>query len=170
MQEPIMFADDTKFFYPVNILKQFTKNWMKNLKRLVTGSWKISYPKITVKQKCTPFHKKISRRWFIFEVTSFIMIVDNDIERKAAIKILRVTLDESITWEEHIRTAEIKLAKNIGSLYPAKPLLHEESLKSIYFAYIYSYLNYASIGWASSYRSKLKIISLSSKTSCTYCL
>ena len=31
---------------------------MKNLKRLVTGSWQISYPKITVKQKYTPFHKK----------------------------------------------------------------------------------------------------------------
>ena len=86
------------------------------------------------------------------------MILDNDIERKAAIKILRVTLDENITWEEHIRIAEIKLAKNTGSLYPTKPLLHEKSLQSIYFAYIYSYLNYASIGWASSYRSKHKII------------
>ena len=34
-------------------------------------------------------------------------------------------LDENISGEEHIRTVETKLAKNIGLLYRAK-LLHEE--------------------------------------------
>ena len=48
-------------------------------------------------------------------------------------------LDENISWEEHIRTVETKLAKNIGLLYRAKPF------ESIYFAYIHSYLNYANI-------------------------
>ena len=67
-------------------------------------------------------------------------------------------LDENISWEEHIRTVETKLAKNIGLLYSAKPLLEEKSLKSIYFAYIHSYLNYANIAWASTYRTKLKTI------------
>ena len=67
-------------------------------------------------------------------------------------------LDENISWEEHICKDEIKLAKNIGLLYCAKPLLEEKSLKSIYFAYIHSYLNYANIEWVSTYRTKLKTI------------
>ena len=67
-------------------------------------------------------------------------------------------LDENITWEKHIRTIESKLAKNIGLLYRAKPLLQVKSLKSIYFAYIHSYLNYANIAWGSTYRTKLKTI------------
>ena len=45
-------------------------------------------------------------------------------------------LDENISWEERILTVETKLAKNIGLLYRAKPLLKEKSLKSIYFSKI----------------------------------
>ena len=43
-------------------------------------------------------------------------------------------------------------------LYRAKPLLQAKSLKSIYFVYIHSYLNYANIAWGSTYRNKLKTI------------
>ena len=67
-------------------------------------------------------------------------------------------LDENISWEEHIHTVESKLAKNIRLLYSIKPLLEEKSLKSIYFAYSHSYLNYANIAWASTYRTELKTI------------
>ena len=74
-------------------------------------------------------------------------------------------LDENISWEEHNRTVETKLAKNIGLLYRAKTLLEEKSLKSVYFAYIHSYLNYANIAWASSYRAKLKTIHFHQKHS-----
>ena len=35
--------------------------------------------------------------------------------------------------------------------------LDEDSLKTIYFSYIHSYLNYANIAWASTYATKLKI-------------
>ena len=54
-------------------------------------------------------------------------------------------LDENTSWEEHIRIFETKLTKKIELLYRAKPLLEEKYLKSIYFAYIHSYLNYANI-------------------------
>ena len=43
-----------------------------------------------------------------------------------------------------------KIAKNIGLLYLAKPYLDETSLKTLYFSYIHSYLNYANIAWAST--------------------
>ena len=67
-------------------------------------------------------------------------------------------LDENIAWEKHIRTIESKLAKNIGLHYHAKPLLQVKSLKSTYFAYIHSYLDYANIARGSTYRAKLKTI------------
>ena len=43
-------------------------------------------------------------------------------KKKASNKFLGVMLDENISWEEHIRSVETKLAKNIGLLYSAKPL------------------------------------------------
>ena len=63
-----------------------------------------------------------------------------------------------MSCEEHIRTIETKLPKNIGLLYRAKTLLEEKCFKSIHFAYIHSYLNYANIAWASNYRTNLKTI------------
>ena len=67
-------------------------------------------------------------------------------------------LDEHITWNKHIKTIGKKLAKNIGLLYKARVLLDKESVKTIYFSCIHSYLNYANIAWASTYFTKLKPI------------
>ena len=67
-------------------------------------------------------------------------------------------LEENISCEEHICTIETKVAKNIGLLYRAKTLLEEKCLKTIHFAYIHSYLNYANIAWTSNYRANLKTI------------
>ena len=39
-----------------------------------------------------------------------------------------------------------------------RQFLDKESLKTIYFSYIHSYLNYANIAWASTYFTKLKTI------------
>ena len=71
------------------------------------------------------------------------MIGNNNIERKSSIKFLGVMLDEHISWNDHVRTVENKIAKNIGLLYRVSQFLDEDSLKTVYFSYIHSYLNYA---------------------------
>ena len=75
-------------------------------------------------------------------------------------------LDEHISWNDHIKTVENKLAKNIGLLNRASYFLNEHSLKTIYFSYIHSYLNYANIAWfamGSTYVTKLQKINLLQK-------
>ena len=72
-------------------------------------------------------------------------------------------LDKHISWNDHIKTIESKLAKKIGLLNHAPFFLNEHSLKAIYFSYIHSYLNYANIAWASTYVTKLKKINLLQK-------
>ena len=61
------------------------------------------------------------------------------IKRKSSVKFLGVMLDENISWKDHIKTIEKKIAKNIGLLYLAKPYLDETTLKTIYF-YIYIHI------------------------------
>ena len=78
------------------------------------------------------------------------------IKKKSSVKFLGVILDENISWKDHIKTIEKKLAKNIGLLYRTKPYLDETSLKTIYFSYIHSCLNYANIACASTRITKLK--------------
>ena len=64
-------------------------------------------------------------------------------------------LDEKISWNNQIKTRN-KLAKSIGLLNRASYFLNEIFLKTIYFSYIHSYLNYTNIAWASTYATKIK--------------
>ena len=70
-------------------------------------------------------------------------------------------LGEYISWIDHVRTLENEIAKNIGLLY--RQFLNEDSLKTLYFSYIHSYLNYANIAWESMYATKLKRVYLKQK-------
>ena len=62
----------------------------------------------------------------------------------------------NLTWRDYVHTVENKTAKNIGLLYQGKHYLDDNWLRKIYFAYIYTYLNYANIPWASTHKIKLK--------------
>ena len=145
-----MFADDANLFCSHKNIHQLFAKFNEELENI--GDW-FKANKLSLnnkKTKYTLFHKSVK-------------IGNNQIERKKAIKFLGVMLDENVNWQVHIRTVENKIAKNIGLLYRAKYLLNESSLKCIYFAYIHSYLNYANVAWASTYRTKLKAIYLLQK-------
>ena len=43
-------------------------------------------------------------------------------------------------------------------MYKAKPFLVEDSVLSLYFSYIHSYINYANLAWASTHKINLKKI------------
>ena len=68
------------------------------------------------KNKYTLFQKNSSKGDLPLKLPP-LKIADHNIERKTTIKFLGVMLDENISWEEHIRTVQTKLAKNIGLLY-----------------------------------------------------
>ena len=69
-------------------------------------------------------------------------------------------LDEHKSLIDHVKTVENKIAKNPGLLYCISQFLNEDSLKTVYFVYIDSYLNYTNIAWASTYAMKLKSVYL----------
>ena len=160
--DPIMFADDTNLFYSHKNIHQLFAKVNEELEKI--GDW-FKANKLSLnnkKTKYTLFYKNSIKDDLPLKLPD-LKIANNEIERKQAIKFLGVMLDENVNWQEHIRTLEIKIAKNIGLLYRAKYLLNESSVKCIYFAYIHSYLNYANITWATTYRTKLKAIYLLQK-------
>ena len=71
-------------------------------------------------------------------------------------KFLGVLLDDNLSWKEHIKYLENKIAENIGLMYRVKQLLDKESLLALYYSYIHSYLNYANLAWGSTYLTNLK--------------
>ena len=160
--DPIMFADDTNLFYShkdINILfntvnKELIKinDWFK-ANKLSLNIKKTNY---------TLFHKPSAKNMIPIKLP-ILAINNKPIGRRKSIKFLGVILDENITWKDHIKTVENKISKNIGLLYRAKQFLDTNSIKSLYFSYIHSYLNYANIAWASTQKTKLNRIYIKQK-------
>ena len=79
-------------------------------------------------------------------------------KRASYTKFLGVLLDENLSWKEHLKYTENKIAKSTGLMYKAKHFLDKDSLLSLYFSYIHSYINYTNLGWVSTHKTNLKKI------------
>ena len=78
------------------------------------------------------------------------------IERKNSLKFLGVILDEQLTWKKYIQLIENKVSKNVGALYKIIKLINAKCLRSIYFSFTYSYINYTNMAWDITNKTKLK--------------
>ena len=76
---------------------------------------------------------------------------------------LVVLLDENSTWKPHITYIENKIAKSIGLLFKAKPFLNKQSLLSLYYSDIHSYINCTNVAWGSTYMTNLEKLSSQQK-------
>ena len=85
-----------------------------------------------------------------------LQLTSNIIERENSLKFLGVILDEHLTWKKHIQLIENKVSKNVGVLHKPSTLINSKCLRSIYFSFIHSYINYANIAWASTNKTNLK--------------
>ena len=141
-----MFADDTNLFYSHQNIKTLrTVNC--ELEKICEWFRANKLSLNVTKTNYTLFYKNSAKHTLPLKMPE-LKIGNSIIKRKSS-----VMLDENISWKEHIKTIK---ATNIGLLYRAKPYLDGMSLKTIYFSYIHSYLNYANIAWASTRITKLK--------------
>ena len=65
-------------------------------------------------------------------------------------KFLGILLDNRLTWKSHTAYISKKIAKSIGILSRARKLLNRETLRQLYFAFLYPYLNYCLIIWGNA--------------------
>ena len=111
----------------------------------------------TDKTKYVLFHKAKSKDNLPL-VLPDLFINDVKIKSENSMKFLGVMIDENVTWKTHVELVENKISKSIGILFKASGSLNSKSLRSIYFALVYPYINYANIAWASTNKTYLKRI------------
>ena len=148
-----MFVDDTDIFYSHHDVKTLFSTVNEELEKL--GDW-FTANRLSLNIKKTSVKNSVKDNLPL--KLPDLHISNKSIERKSSIKFLGEMLDEHIAWNEHIHAKEKKLAKNIGLIYRARQFLDKESLKTLYFSCIHSYLNYANIAWVSTYFTILKTI------------
>ena len=76
-----------------------------------------------------------------------VMLNGKRIPRVHSISCLGVTLDETLSWDEHIETICKKVGAGVGTLKRIKPYIPANMLQSIYSALIQPYFDYCSPLW-----------------------
>jgi len=64
-------------------------------------------------------------------------------------KFLGIIIDSKLTWEGHINFIRKKIAKGIGIIHRARNSLNSESLLTLYYSFLYPYINYGIEVWGS---------------------
>ena len=73
-----------------------------------------------------------------------------NIEQKKCVKFLGVLIDDRLSFSNHIQHVIGKVSKSCGMLHKLKNYVTAELLRSIYYALVYPYLNYAISVWGAS--------------------
>ena len=77
------------------------------------------------------------------------------LKRVTSYKYLGIIIDDKLTWKEHIDHVYKNIVKFVGIFYRIKHRLSCETLKMIYFAFVYSRLCYGSEIYGSTYQTHL---------------
>ena len=88
-----------------------------------------------------------------------ILIGNTPIGRADVHKFLGVHIDDKINFSHHISTICSKLSRGIGILRRVKPLVPQDVLKQLYYAFIYSHFTYAITSYQSAYLNQTKKLS-----------
>ena len=79
-------------------------------------------------------------------------------------KYLGVIFDAKLNWISHITCEKTKIAKGIGVIKKARPLLNNNALTNLYHTFIYPYLLYCVEVWCSvKYAHQFPIMLLQKK-------
>ena len=134
----ILYADDTCVLLS-------GKKYLKLVKLLNSELYKLSIwlivnnLSLNVKKSYSMvFH----RAKFKLDKHAVIKVNGVSLQSTNSFKYLGVIIDHKLNWTQHIAHVKNKVSKGIGIMYRARNYLTKNSLKSLYFSYIYPYLIY----------------------------
>ena len=96
-------------------------------------------------------------------VENNVQISGINIDQVSKTKFLGVIIDSKLTWKDHINFIKTKISKGIGILYRARKFLNEQSLKTLYYSFIYPYFSYCIELWGFTFKSYIEPLFLLQK-------
>ena len=156
----ILFADDTNIFYS-----------NKNFETLIsTLNSEIS--KVSQWFTCNKLSLNIAKTNFIRFKPHNPQNIDHSYEIRVdglsltenkSTKFLGITIDSSLTWNDHLHNVHTSVSKGIGILYRLKNLLSSNSLNILYNALILPYITYCNLAWGNCGSTKTNSLLLLQK-------
>ena len=154
----ILFADDTTLLitheniaqlsHLISVELEKVSKWFDHNK-LVVNVEKSNYMYFHNKQKTIP--REISDNLSI-------KIKNSVLERLEVVQFLGCTIDQHVTWKNHIQSVSSKISKTIGILSKLRHILPQRIILLLYNTLILPHLSYCNIVWGNTYKSRLQCI------------
>ena len=153
-----IFADDTTLIFKNRNRSQIVDDCNEGLQQFY--SW-CSSNKLSI---------NISKTSFLYFSNSAspnnlgdVAINGTHLEKRSSVDFLGVVMDDKLKFNLHVNKIAGKVSKNAGILYKLRPFLPADSLKSIYYSFVFCYLNYCPIIFGNVYESHLKPLNVAQK-------
>ena len=153
----VLFADDSNFFCTDSNLPKLFETVNQELISIV--DW-LNANRMSLNVEKTNFmifHPKGKK----IHYKENIKILGSNISEVTSTKFLGVIMDSNLTWKLHIDYVCSKISKNIGIIKKARRVFDKDTLLTLYYSFIYPYLNYCVHIWgssASTYLQKLFLL------------
>ena len=85
-------------------------------------------------------------------------VSEQQIEEKEFTKYLGLLIDNKLTWNYHIKHANLKISKGIGILTKVRRYLSKEILRTLFYAFVQPHLDYGLLVWGKATSTNLKPI------------
>ena len=141
----IMFADDTSVFIEGQSYGNLCELLNEELEKC--DIW-IKANKLTLNLKKT--HFMIFHRSRIKCEGVQITIRNENIKETNSIKLLGIIVDNKLKWHEHIIYIKNKVSRAIGIIYKARKYANKQTVKQMYYTFVFPYLIYCCEIWGNT--------------------
>ena len=163
----ILFADDSSAFISGKDLTEITLSMNIELKQI--SIW-LQANKLSINIGKTHFMIFSSRNRKIYRPLVPLIMNGEVLEEVFCTKFLGVLIDSKLNWNCHIQYIKKKIAKGVGILCKARKILTDETMITLYYAFVYPYLQYAVEIWGNTFNCYLDgILKLQKRAVRTIC-
>ena len=148
--QTILFADDTTLSFKGDNLPDLVQLCNTELNEF--SKWAVAN-RLSINTEKT-FYNVVSNLTNDFNPID-IKLNNHSIIHKRVITFLGVIIDEKLKYKDHINFVCKKNSKSIGILNKLKNLLPFYTMKNLYFALVYPYLNYCNLIWGGTFSTHL---------------
>ena len=147
---PLMFADDTNIFIQGKDISQIQNDMNEEMIKI--SAW-LKINKLSLNIDKTHFMLFKGKR----KIRKGIEIkIDNRmINQVSETKFLGIYIDENLSWKSHIQNITKKVARATGILYKVRRILDTNTLRNLYFTFVYPYLTYCVHVWGNACKTYL---------------
>ena len=151
----VLFADDTTITYShTDILSKF--DLINNELKEVCNWFKAN--KLSVNASKTNYMFSTNYKTNVIHDNIHITLDQTNLERVQMTKFLGVTIDENLTWKNHIENVSKNVSKGVGIINKLKSFVPTYILRSLYCTLILPYINYGIIAWGNACKGDLENI------------